>query len=429
MPMARAEAVVEKIRNADVCVEAPPAKAHSLRALILASLADGESIVERPLLAEDQINVIECLRRLGIEVERERGDLRILGRSGRYAPVGAELDVGDSGVGMNFLCSAACLADVPVIIGGSRRLNERPIGEIVSGLRQLGCRIDFLEKEGCPPVRVHGGGIPGGTARMHGALTSQYFSSLVIAAPCARGPVTVQCLDEMSERPYLDISLGMMSEFGVEAENDRYREMRLPGGARYRPRRLRIEGDYSSASFFFLAAAVCRSRVRVTGLRADTRQGDRRFLDLLARMGCAVSTEAGAVVVRGGELRAIDAEMGDLPDLVPPMAVAAAFAEGTSRFTDIARLRVKESDRVAVLVSELARMGVPARCDADSLTVTGTRQARGARIDPHNDHRIAMSFAVAGLVTGGQVIENPGCVAKSFPDFWERFGVFAENPG
>jgi 3-phosphoshikimate 1-carboxyvinyltransferase len=420
------EVRVGRLRNGDVRFEAPPAKAHSLRALIIASLAEGQSVIQKPLLAQDQLNVIECLRRLGIDVERDRGDIRVLGRGGRYAPTGEELDVGDSGVGMNFLCAAACLADIPVTIGGSARLNQRPVGEIVGGLRRLGCRLDHLKREGYPPVRVQGGGIPGGLAEMRGAVTSQYFSSLVISAACARAPVTVRCLDEMSERPYLDITLGMMAEFGVEATNDSYREMRVPAGTGYRRRRLRIEGDWSSASFFFLAAAICGSRVTVTGLDPTTRQGDRRFLDLLARMGCAMSVDAGEIALQGRPLRAVEADMGDVPDLVPPAAVAAAFAEGTSRFTNLARLRVKESDRLEALVAGLTAMGVSARADADSLTVTGSRGARGARIDPHNDHRIAMSFAAAGLVTGDQVIANPGCVAKSFPDFWERFRVFTD---
>ena len=420
------EVRVGRLKNRDVRFAAPPAKAHSLRALVIASLAEGTSVIRRPLLAQDQLNVIECLRRLGIEVERDRGDLRVLGRGGGYAPTGEALDVGDSGVGMNFLCAAACLADIPVTVGGSARLNQRPIGEIVSGLRQLGCRIDWLGREGCPPVRVHGGGIPGGVAEMHGAVTSQYFSSLVISAASARSPVTVRCLDEMSERPYLDITLGMMAEFGVEAVNDGYREMRVPAGAGYRPRRLTIEGDWSSASFFFLAAAVCGSRIAVTGLDPGSRQGDRRFLELLSRMGCRVAAGPEEVVVEGGELRAIEAGMGDLPDLVPPLAVAAAFAAGTSRFTDLARLRVKESDRLEALVAGLTAIGVEASAGADALTVTGTRRAHGARIDPHNDHRIAMSFAAAGLVTGDQTVRNPGCVAKSFPDFWERFRIFTD---
>ncbi|MHC4915306.1 MAG: 3-phosphoshikimate 1-carboxyvinyltransferase [Planctomycetota bacterium] len=419
------EASVEKIRNTDARVEAPPSKAHTLRALIIASLAEGESRILRPLLGEDQLNVIRCLRALGIEVEPAGGEVRVLGGGGRFRPGGEELNVGESGVGMNFLTSAACLSGSPVTLTGAERITQRPIAEVVGGLRQLGCGIEYLGKEGFPPVMIAGGGIPGGTVEMSGEITSQYFSSVAVSAPCAQRPVTLRCTDEMSERPYFDITLQMMAEFGAAVERDGYREVRFPSGNPYRGRALTVEGDYSSASFFFLAAAVCGAAVTVGGLSPDTRQGDRGFLSLLERMGCRVSESAEGVRVEGegGPLRAIEEDMGNMPDLVPPIAVAAAFAEGTSRFTDVAQLRVKECDRLAVMVSELGKMGITARCDRDSLTVEGGKP-RGARIDPHNDHRIAMSFAAAGLATGEQVIESPGCVAKSFPDFWERFAVF-----
>jgi len=416
---------VERLANTDVAVQAPPAKAHTLRALIIASLADGESLIRGPLLAGDQLNVIRCLRGLGVEVTEEPGALRVAGRGGRYSPAAAELNVGESGVGMNFLSSAACLSDRPVVLTGAKRITERPVGEVVGGLRQLGCQVEFLDREGFPPVRLAGGGIRGGTCRMRGSVTSQYFSSIVISAPCAEEDVLLRCTDAMSERPYFDISVRMMSDFGIDVERDGYREARIRAGRSYRPCSLRIEGDYSSASFFFLAAAICGSRVTVGNLREDTAQGDRGFLEVLAEMGCSVERAGDGVRVEGTRLRALERDMGDMPDLVPPAAIAAAFAAGDSRFTNIGQLRVKECDRLAVMVSELAKMGVSAECDDDSLLVRGGGQARGATIDPHNDHRIAMSFAVAGLVTGDQTILEPGCVAKSFPDFWERFGAFA----
>ena len=417
---------VGKIRHADVRIEAPPSKAHTLRALIVSSLARGKSTIRNPLLGEDQLHVIECLGGLGIEVTWDDDNLLVNGGGGAYAPVSDELNVGESGVGMNFLTSAACLSEKPVTITGSKRITERPISEIVTGLRQLGCSIDYLGREGFPPIRAQGGGIRGGHARIRGAKTSQYFSSLAISAPCADGAVTLTCLDTMSEKPYLDISLQMMSDFGVEAKNDDYRKIEIPAGQAYAARDMTIEGDYSNAAFFFLAAAVCKSRVAVTGLNPDTRQGDRKFLALIERMGCHVLTKGGEITVEGGALRAVEEDMSDLPDLVPPIAIASAFAAGTSRLTNIGHLRHKECDRLAVMVSELRKMEVVARCDEDSLIVEGAGKLRGARIDPHNDHRIAMSFAVAGLPVGGQVIENETCVAKSFPDFWERFSVFSE---
>jgi len=414
---------VEKIRNTTVFVEAPPSKAHTLRALVIGSLAEGQTTIEKPLLGADQLNVINCLKGLGAEIELDNERITIQGCGGRYSPVSDELNVGESGIGMNFLASAACLCDKPIVLTGVLRIQERPIKEVVSGLRQLGAVIEYLENDGFPPIRVAGGGIKGGKAAMHGQKTSQYFSSICISSPYARNDVTIECLDEMMEKPYLDITLQMMSEFGVEARNQNYKRIDIPC-RRYKSRTIRIEGDYSSASFFLLAGAICNSSVTISNLRPDTKQGDLVFLDLMAQMGCKIKIAEEQVTIEGRSLSAIERDMSDVPDLVPPTAIACAFAKGTSRLTNIGHLRHKECDRLEVLASQLQKMGVQARCDRTSLIIEGNRNAHGAVIDPHNDHRIAMSFAVAGLVTGAQKIENPGCVAKSFPDFWERFAVF-----
>jgi 3-phosphoshikimate 1-carboxyvinyltransferase len=415
---------VEKITNFNAEMTAPPSKAHTLRAIIIGSLAEGTTVIKNALLGEDQLNVINCLKKLRVKIDVSGDKITVQGSGGNYSPAESELNVGESGVGMNFLCSAANLSDKPVIITGSKRLIERPVGEVINGMRQLGCKIDYLDKDGFPPVKIYGGGIKGGQASIKGSKTSQYFSSITISSPYAQTDVTLNCVDEMTEKPYFDISLQMMAEFGVNAVNNNYKQIIIPGAKKYSAKELTIEGDYSSASFFFLAGAICKSNVAVSGLRTDTKQGDKAFLNLLEKMGCKVSTSKDKISIQGGELTAIEQDMSNIPDLVPPMAVAAAFAKGRSRLTNIGHLRLKESDRLAVMASELNKMGVTAECTPDSLIIEGTKQAHGAKIDPHNDHRIAMSFAAAGLVTGGQTIEDEKCVAKSFPDFWERFEVF-----
>ncbi len=414
---------IEKIRNQRVSVEAPPSKAHTLRALVIGSLAQGQSTIEKPLLGQDQLNLIDCLKGLGVAIKLQSDKILIEGSDGRYSPARGELNVGESGVGMNFLTSAACLCDKPVVLSGSARIRERPIAEVVSGLRQLGAGIEYLEKEGYPPVKIHGGGIKGGKCQMSGRECSQYFSSLIVSAPYAETPVTIICIDELTEKPYVDITIQMAAEFAILTDNNNYKKFVIPNG-RYKGRTIKIEGDYSSASFFFLAAAICGGSVTVTNLRVDTKQGDRAFVDLMKQMGCQIKTESNQITVEGRDLKAVERDMSDIPDLVPPAAIACAFAKGTSRLTNIGHLRHKECDRLAVMACELQKMAVDARCDKTSLTIKGNRNAHGAIIDPHNDHRIAMSFAAAGLVTGAQQIKNPGCVAKSFPDFWERFEVF-----
>ncbi|MFH1371213.1 MAG: 3-phosphoshikimate 1-carboxyvinyltransferase [Planctomycetota bacterium] len=420
--------IVSKIHNMDVKVDAPPSKAHTLRALIISSLAEGTSVIRKPLLGQDQLNVIECLKKLGVRIEKSPqvypGGLIVWGAGGKYKPACDELNVGESGVGMNFLTSVACLSERPVLITGTKRITERPIGEVVAGLRQLGCSIEYLDKDGFPPIRVEGGSIKGGNTRMKGQKTSQYFSSVAISSPYAENPVTIECTDKMTEKPYFDITLQMMRDFGANSENRDYKQIKISNDKRYSPREITIEGDYSSASFFFLAGAICGSKVTVRGLNPETKQGDKAFLLLLEKMGCEVSATSEGICIKSGELRAIEQDMSDLPDLVPPLAIAAAYAQGTSKLTNIGHLRLKECDRLAVMASQLSKMGIDATCDESSLVINGSPKNHGADIDPHNDHRIAMSFAVAGLVTGEQVIQDEMCVAKSFPDFWERFEVF-----
>ncbi|MCD4831577.1 MAG: 3-phosphoshikimate 1-carboxyvinyltransferase [Anaerohalosphaeraceae bacterium] len=417
---------VNKIKNTCAVTTAPPSKAHTLRAMIIGSLAEGQTIINNPLLGQDQLNVIDCLKKLGVKITIAPNKITIQGSAGRYEPTGDILDVGESGVGMNFLTSAACLAAKPIIITGSKRITERPVNEVVDGLRQLGCKIECLEKEGFLPVKILGGGVPGGTAAIKGRQTSQYFSSLTISAPLAKKQVTLKCVDEMTERPYYDITLQMMAEFGAAASNNDYKEITIPTG-KYTGKELPIEGDYSSASFFFLAAAITNSCVTVNGLRSDSCQGDKIFVDLIEKMGCEISRSDSAIIVQGRGLSPITQDMSDVPDLVPPMAIAAGFADGTSELTNIGHLRLKECDRLAVMASELNKMGISVNCTNNSLIIEGNSEnAHGTTIETHNDHRIAMSFAIAGLVTGSQIIENPGCVAKSFPDFWERFEIFAK---
>jgi 3-phosphoshikimate 1-carboxyvinyltransferase len=407
-----------------VTVQAPPAKAYTLRALLFGALAEGVSTLHRPLLAEDQLNMIACLRGLGVPIDQGADRITVQGAGGRFHPTEEVLNVGDSGVTMNFLTAAATFADRPVVLGGTPRLNERPIKEVVDGVRQLGARVDYLGAEGLPPVRIHPTGLNGGRAAIHGAVTSQYFSSLVISSALARGPVVLECLDDMTERPYFDISTSMMADFGATAVNRAYKTIEV-APQRYRARDYLVEGDFSSASFLFLVAAVLGSTVRVEGLNQNSVQGDKRFLTLLERMGCRVVWDGSAVEVTGGELVAIEEDMSDVPDLVPPLAVAAAFARGETRFTRVGHLVHKESNRVVAMETELKKMGVDARHDTETMTVVGNKGGiHGASVATYKDHRIAMSLAVAGLAVGNQHVENPGCVAKSFPDFWDKLAQF-----
>ncbi len=416
---------ISRIANKDLAIEVPPSKAHTLRSLILASLADGTSVVRNPLLGEDQLHLLDCLARLGVKIERREGEIGIVGTGGAFEPVANELDCGESGVAMNFLSALACLASRPVVLTGKEGLLKRPVDEIVSGVRQIGGSVEFLDKEGFPPLRANPSGLAGGVARMKGAKTSQYFSSLSIAAACAKSDVTIECTDEMSEKPYLDITISMMRRFGVEAVNNGYRTITVKSGQRYRATDVTVEGDYSSASYFIEAAAVTGSTVFLEGLERDSAQGDRRIVDYARAMGCVAEFREGGLTVSGGNLKPIDDSFFDTPDLVPTVAVMAAFARGTSRLRNVAHLRFKECDRIAAVIEGLSRMGITALVEGDDLVVHGDpTAARGGAIASWNDHRIAMSFAVAGLALDGQTIDDGACVKKSFPNFWETFAAF-----
>lgn len=416
---------ISRIVNKDLAIEVPPSKAHTLRSLILASLADGTSVVRNPLLGEDQLHLLDCLARLGVKIERREGEIGIVGTGGAFEPVANELDCGESGVAMNFLSALACLASRPVVLTGKEGLLKRPVDEIVSGVRQIGGSVEFLDKEGFPPLRANPSGLAGGVARMKGAKTSQYFSSLSIAAACAKSDVTIECTDEMSEKPYLDITISMMRRFGVEAVNNGYRTITVKSGQRYRATDVTVEGDYSSASYFIEAAAVTGSTVFLEGLERDSAQGDRRIVDYARAMGCVAEFREGGLTVSGGNLKPIDDSFFDTPDLVPTVAVMAAFARGTSRLRNVAHLRFKECDRIAAVIEGLSRMGITALVEGDDLVVHGDpTAARGGAIASWNDHRIAMSFAVAGLALDGQTIDDGACVKKSFPNFWETFAAF-----
>lgn len=416
--------IVQKLTNKDATVAAPPAKAYTLRAILLASLASGTSRVVEPLLGADQLHLIDCLRDLGVDIRTEGNALVIKGTGGKFNPVRRELDVGESGVAMNTLAAVASLVPGDITLTGAPGLVARPVADLVDGLRQLGCEIECTEKEGHPPLLIKSSTIAGGSARVSGIKTSQYFSSLALSAPLAKNDVTLICADELSERPYFDISLQMMKTFGATAENRDYREVRIPGNQGYRAADVRVEGDWSSASFYLLAAAICGTTVRVTGLNRESKQGDRLFADIMEQMGARVAWTNGTLEITGGRLVPIDAEMGDTPDLVPPLAIAAAFANGTSTIRNVGRLRYKECNRLEAIKTELAKMGISSHYD-EELVIEGNPAAlKGAIIDPWNDHRIAMSFAIAGLAVGGVEILDPECVAKSFPDFWERIKAF-----
>jgi 3-phosphoshikimate 1-carboxyvinyltransferase len=406
-------------RQVDATLTLPGSKSYTHRALMAAALAAGESVLTNALAAEDTELTAAALRQLGAGIDWQGTTIRVTGRAGRWLPSPLPIYLGNSGTSMRFLTALAALGEGEYFLTGTDRLCQRPLGELLEALGQAGVRAVSDRGDGCPPVRVTGG-LTGGKAQLSGAISSQYLSALLFIGPLAPKGLEIDITGELVSRPYVDLTLEVLGNFGISYYREGYRYFETPGGQSYLPREYEIEADASSASYFWAAAALTGGRVTITNLSLESSQGDAAFPEVLGRMGCAVESTPAGLTVRGGPLQGVTVDMATMPDLVPTLAVLAAFAAGDTVITGVAHLRHKESDRLAAVATELAKMGIAARETADGLVIRGGTP-RGALIHTYNDHRIAMSFAVAGLRTPGVAIEDPECVAKSFPEFWKFF--------
>ena len=418
---------IQRLHNLDATVRVPGSKSLTQRALVIAALAAGTSTITHPLIADDTRCLIEALRLLGAHIDEEETSLRVTGTAGRIQNPGTRLLLDNNGTALRFLVSVAALGAGLFIIDGSERLRERPVKPLLDALAVLGVESRTVENGGCPPVVIQARGrLEGGTVTFRNAESSQYISSLLIAAPCAAGPIEIRVEGDTVSKPYIDMTMDVMKQFGVEAAAHEgvYRVNALP---RYLPCDFTVEGDISSASYFFLAAALCRGKVRVENLNAGTIQGDLRVLEIFQRLGCRVSKGVGWIEVSGEAPAEGDFhfDMADIPDMVPTVAVLSAFRRGRTVISKVPHLRVKESDRIAALVTELNRIGVGAEERTDGLVIEGG-SPHGAVIETYGDHRIAMSFAAAGLAMEGISIKDEECVRKSFPDFWKTLGELSE---
>jgi 3-phosphoshikimate 1-carboxyvinyltransferase len=384
-----------------------------------AALAAGESVLTNALAAEDPELTAQALTQLGAGIDWQGTTIRVTGRGGRWRPVAEPIYLGNSGTSMRFLTALAALGEGEYLLTGTARLCQRPLRELLEALRQVGVQAISAKGDGCPPVRVTGG-LTGGRAQLSGGTSSQYLSALLFIGPLAPKGLEIDITGELVSRPYVDLTLEVLSDFGVSYYREGYRYFQLPGGQCYLPQDYAIEADASSASYFWAAAALTGGRITVTNLSLESSQGDAAFPEVLGRMGCTIESTPAGLTVQGGPMRGVTVDMAAMPDLVPTLAVLAAFAAGDTVITGVAHLRHKESDRLQAVAAELARLGIEARETADGLVIRGG-DPKGAVIQTYNDHRIAMSFAVAGLQTPGVSIEDPECVAKSFPNFWEFF--------
>jgi 3-phosphoshikimate 1-carboxyvinyltransferase len=328
---------------------------------------------------------------------------------------------------MRFLTAVAALGQGRYVLTGSPRLCQRPIQDLLDALANLGVEAVSQHHNGCPPVIVQARGLAGGPTQVAGNVSSQFLSALLLVAPFATRDVEITVAGELVSRPYVDITLSVMADFGIAYYRQGYAAFAVPAGQRYQPQDYTIEGDASSASYFLGAAAITGGRVWLTNLNPASCQGDTGFLQVLEEMGCTVLPATQGVILQGGPLRGIRINMASMPDLVPTLAVVAAFAQGTTTITGVPHLRHKESNRLQAVATELAKMGLAVQETPDGLAITGG-SPHGALIATYNDHRLAMSFALAGLKIPGIQIADPDCVAKSFPRFWDYFAALAPGP-
>ena len=409
--------ILDRAGPVDLSLTAPPSKSLTHRALVAAALADGPSILYDPLLADDTLLTIAGLRRLGATIET--GD-RVVGIEGAGGPLvagdGAELDCGNSGTTLRLLASVAALADSRATLTGSARMRERPVGPLGTALEALGATVRYPDGHGLPPIEI-AGPLRGGEVAVDGEVSSQFASSLLLASPLMPGGLVLRLASPPVSRSYLDLTVGVMARFGAAVDRRGYERFAVTRGG-YAGTAYAVEGDWSSASYLFALAAALGGRVAVRNLDPASAQGDRRFVGALAAMGCRVSAGPdGVTVERDGPLQGIECEMSSSPDTVMTLAVVAALAEGSTRITGVGHLRHKESDRLAVTVDRLRTLGAGAEVEEDALVVVPA-PLHGGAIDPAGDHRLAMAFSVLGLAVGGVEIEDPGCVAKSWPGFW-----------
>ncbi len=412
-------AIVPLAAPPDATVAVPGSKSLTNRALVLAALAQGTTSLSNALFSDDTVVVIEALRSLGFSVDADPGALRITvqGRGGAVPAATAELDVGGAGTAARFLTAMVSLGAGRYRLDGTARMRERPIGDLVDALRQLGVRITATG--GTLPALVDAHGLHGGRTVVRGEVSSQFVSALLMVAPCARDDVEIVVEGHLVAAPYVEMTLAVMAAFGVAVEREGLRRFVVRAGQRYRAREFAVEPDASSAAYFFAAAAVTGGRVAVPGLSVASPQGDARFVDVLERMGCRVERLPDVLGVRGGALSGLDVDLGAMSDQTMTLAAIAPFARGATRIRGVGHIRHQESDRIAAAAAELRRLGQDVEEFDDGLAIT-PRPVRPAVVQTYNDHRIAMAFAVAGLRAPGIAIADPGCVAKTFPDFFER---------
>lgn len=414
---------LQPIARVDGAINLPGSKSVSNRALLLAALACGKTVLTNLLDSDDVRHMLNALSALGINytLSADRTRCDITGNGGPLRASGAlELFLGNAGTAMRPLAAALCLGQNEIVLTGEPRMKERPIGHLVDSLRQGGANIDYLEQENYPPLRLRGG-FTGGDIEVDGSVSSQFLTALLMTAPLAPEDTIIRVKGELVSKPYIDITLNLMKTFGVEIANHHYQQFVVKGGQQYHsPGRYLVEGDASSASYFLAAGAIKGGTVKVTGIGRKSMQGDIRFADVLEKMGATITWGDDFIACTRGELHAIDMDMNHIPDAAMTIATTALFAKGTTTLRNIYNWRVKETDRLFAMATELRKVGAEVEEGHDYIRITPPAELQHADIGTYNDHRMAMCFSLVALSDTPVTILDPKCTAKTFPDYFEQ---------
>ncbi|MEN6332026.1 MAG: 3-phosphoshikimate 1-carboxyvinyltransferase [Smithella sp.] len=400
-------------------INIPGSKSLTQRALVAAALARDNSFIDNALISEDTLHLMDGLRTLGAQIVSADGGFFVSGTAGKLLNSGKEIFLGNNGTALRILVALVTLGSGKYILTGEKRLCERPVGALVDALQSM--NVDISCRNNCPPVTVNAAGLTGGKIILKDIESSQYVSALLLCAPYTKKGIDLSLEGEIVSAPYIDLTISVMRDFGAKVNETGPHQYSVEAGKIYKGRDYFVEGDASSASYFFEAAAILKKPVRVHGIGSGSRQGDMRLLKVLEKLGCRVNSEDNWIEVACDGLQEGDFtfDLNDMPDMVPTLATLAAFRRGQTVITNVAHLRLKESNRLGALAAELSRIGIVVSETADGLIIQGGNP-RPAQIETYNDHRIAMSFAVAGLAAPGIEIMDKKCVDKSFPTFWEE---------
>ena len=403
----------------------PGSKSLSNRALLLSALASGDTQLGNLLRSDDTQRMVDALRQLGVAISLSEDWQSCLVR-GKGGPLRSdteqELFLGNAGTAIRPLTAVLSLTNQAFIIDGDEFMRERPIAHLVEALRGLGAGIEYLRRDGYPPIRLTGRPIRGGNISIPGGISSQYLTSLLMALPLAAEGSRIAVIGDQVSKPYLDMTLGMLKIFGVHAKHRRYREFEIEGGQQYRsPATCMIEGDASSASYFFGAAAIAGGPVKVHGLGRNSVQGDYQFLDTIEQMGARVTREENWTQVEAGGLKGIDVDLNHIPDAAMTLATLALFAEGRTTIRNIYNWRVKETDRMHAMSEGLRRLGARVETTDDTIIIDPPAAIQPAEIDTWGDHRVAMAFSLAAFGNAEIRINDPDCTRKTFPDYFDVF--------